>query len=140
MDWGKSIALFLGVFILLIVGLSFYLMSRPSDDYDPDYYQKGLNFEKDYIREQQVFIDGVAPRFAQKNNMLNIQFKTSCVGKIKFIRPSSGKLDTNFLINTGLGTRWSLNGDFLAKGNWQMILEWTKNRRSYLVHQEIYWH
>jgi len=147
MNWGKSIVLVLGLFMGMILSMAIYLMSRPSDDFDPNYYEKGIHFDQDYVRERQVFMDKVEPQIHQNQKTIQIHFQNPVAnpsggnisGKIWIIRPSTGKLDTNFSIFTGKGNEWNLKGDFLAKGNWQLVLEWTQNHHAYLYHKEIFW-
>lgn len=143
MHWGKSIVLVLALSMFMILSMGIYLMTRPTDNYDADYYQRGLNFDRDYIRERQVFLDKAEPQINQRLKTLQVHFKNPIDGKIKcrifIIRPSSGKMDTNFSIYKRKGSDWILNGNFLAKGNWQLILEWNQGQHDYLFHKEIFW-
>jgi hypothetical protein len=61
MNWGKATVLILIVFVLFIGGMSVYMFRSPKDDYDPQYYEDGINFDHDYNRETQVNKDHAQP-------------------------------------------------------------------------------
>ncbi len=64
MNWGKGIIAGMIIFVLFIAGMCIYMFTSPQDDFDQQYYEKGLTFNHDYDREQQVTKDHAEPLIA----------------------------------------------------------------------------
>jgi hypothetical protein len=74
MNWGKAVIIILLTFVLFISGLSYFMFRAPIDDYDHRYYEKGLTFDADYIREQQVSKDHAQPVIIVSADSLGFTF------------------------------------------------------------------
>jgi len=135
MNWGKGIILGMAIFVLFIVGLCVYMLASPADDFDHQYYEKGLNFDHDYAREQQVVKDHAQPLIQFTGEQLKITFSQSANGTVKFTRPSSSLSDRTFPITH---TELDIPLKSLATGEWQLTFEWTSNKKAYLFYQEVY--
>jgi hypothetical protein len=138
MNWGKGIIAVLALFILFISGMSIYMFMAPVDDYDHQYYEKGLTFNHDYDREKQVVKDHARPLIAIINHHINITFAQPVLGKIKFMRPSDNTLDKVFNLNSGVGKYVDLSLATIVGGEWQLEMEWESNHKAYLYHQEVF--
>jgi hypothetical protein len=137
MNWGKGIIAGMAMFMLFIIFMCVKMFALPADEYDHHYYEKGLNFNKDYAREKQVITDQAQPLIRINGKQISITFKSPATGSAKFIRPSSQALDKTFLINTELGKTASLLAPTLVKGRWHMVLEWQSNRKLYLYEKDV---
>jgi nitrogen fixation protein FixH len=138
MHWGKGIIVILAVFILFISGMSIYMFMAPADDYDHQYYEKGLAFNHDYDREAQVVKDHARPLIVLVGHLVRLTFAQPVKGKIKFMRPDDNTLDKAFNLNSGTGNEVELATDKFTPGQWQLELQWQSNHKDYLYHQEVY--
>jgi len=138
MNWGKGIVTGMVIFMLFILSMCVYMFTMPADEYDHQYYEKGLGFNKDYNREQQVATDHAQPIIKLDGRTLQIKFVAPASGTVRFVRPSSQSMDVSFPINTGAGIDVSIPVSSLKTGQWQMVFEWNSNNKEYLYQQENY--
>jgi hypothetical protein len=135
MNWGKGIVIGLAAFVVFIIGLCVYMVASPTDDIDHQYYEKGLNFDHDYEREQQVVKDNAQPLIQFSNDQLKLIFSQSAKGTVKFMRPSSTLSDKVYPVNN---TELDIPLKSLARGEWQLTFEWKSNKKAYLFNHEVY--
>lgn len=126
----------MALFMLFILSLCFKMFQAPADEYDHQYYEKGLGYDKDYKREKQVLTDKAQPSIEQTDGQLLILFKDTATGKARFIRPSSKAQDKTVDLNGGRTADIPLN--HFDKGRWTLVLEWKSNDKDYLYQKEIY--
>ena len=138
MNWGKGIVAILAIFVAFIVILCIYMVSSPTDDFDHQYYEKGLNFNHDYNRELQVTKDHAQPSIQVGDNLIRFIFTQPVKGTIVALRPSSNAADKSLALNSGSGTEVDIPIEHFATGRWQLEFEWVSNNKAYLYHQEIY--
>lgn len=138
MNWGKGIILGMLLFMGFIISMAVYMLNMPTDDYDHQYYEKGLNYNKDYAKEMQVVTDNARPVFKQLNHQITIQFTQPAVGTVRFINPLGKSKDVLFKLDTGTGTGAALPLNILAGGRWAVRMEWSSgNNKQYLFQQDI---
>jgi hypothetical protein len=135
MNWGKGIVGGMIVFMLFIIGMCVYMFMAPADDYDHQYYEKGLSFNHDYDREQQVSKDHAQPQIRMHSDSITFLFSQPVSGVVKFQRPSSTAMDKAFKLD-GKQTTCSLAA--IKSGQWQLVFDWTSNSKAYLYQHEIY--
>ncbi len=136
MNWGKGIVFGMAAFVIFIVGMCIYMVSSPTDSFDHEYYEKGLDFDHDYNREQQVVKDHAQPSILQVGDTkMEFTFAEPAKGTIKFMRPSSASSDKIYEINSA---KADIPLASLAAGEWQLVFEWTSNKKAYLYQKEIY--
>jgi hypothetical protein len=138
MNWGKGIIAGMAAFMLFILSMCIYMFNAPADDYDHQYYEKGLSFNKDHSREEQVTKDHAEPVITQDNARLTIAFTQPVTGKVNFMRPSDKAMDRSFKLNSGAGKSAEIDLQGIAKGPWQLTFEWESNHKAYLYHKEVY--
>ncbi|QQL50249.1 FixH family protein [Mucilaginibacter ginkgonis] len=137
MNWGKGIILGMGLFMLFILVLCFKMFRLPVDEYDHHYYEKGLNFNKDYDKEKQVTLDNAQPWISLSGTNLQLKFKDEANGTAKLVRPASATLDRLFIVNTDKKGLIDLPLTNLVKGRWRVVLEWKSNHKNYLYEKEV---
>jgi hypothetical protein len=138
MNWGKGIIAGMVVFMLFILSMCIYMFTVPVDDYDHQYYEKGMSFNHDHDREEQVIKDHAEPVITQTGEQLRFVFAEPMSGKISFMRPSDKTQDRLFkLDNTGKNSV-DINLQGMAKGPWQLTLEWESGHKAYLYHKEVF--
>jgi hypothetical protein len=138
MNWGKGIVAVLAIFVAFIVILCVYMVASPTDDFDHQYYEKGLNFNHDYNRELQVTKDHAQPLIQVGDKLIRFIFTRPVKGTIKFMRPSSNAPDKVYPLNSDNGKEVDIPIEPFAAGRWQLEFEWVSNNNAYLYHQEIY--
>jgi hypothetical protein len=138
MNWGKGIIAGMAAFMLFILSMCIYMFNAPVDDYDHQYYEKGLSFNKDHDREEQVNKDHAEPTISQNNNKLTIAFSEPVIGKVSFMRPSDKALDRSFNLNSGDAKSAEIDLQGVAKGPWQLTFDWKSGHKAYLYHKEVY--
>jgi len=137
MNWGKGIITGMIVFMLFILSMCIYMFRMPTDEYDHQYYEKGLNFDQDFNKESQVAKDHAKPIITIGGEYCKVLFIQPAKGSIRFIRPSSQAMDKLQAINTGIEKHVAIPIASLVRGRWQIILEWQSQGKSYLYQQEI---
>jgi len=125
-------------FMLFIIGMSIYMFNAPADEYDHRYYEKGLSFNKDYNREQQVVKDHAQPQIKQQNGEVTLLFSQPLTGTVKFVRPSDKVQDKVFNLNSGAGRQVNIPLNNIARGRWQLVIAWKSNSRDYLYNQVLF--
>ncbi|MCJ8208962.1 FixH family protein [Mucilaginibacter sp. RS28] len=137
MNWGKGIVLGMSAFILFIASLAGYMLTQP-DDYDKQYYEKGLAFDKDYAKEKQVNTDKAKPVVRIAGNQLEATFVKAASGTVKFLRPSDRRLDQSFSLKTDANDVVTFPVAKFTTGQWQLVFEWTSGGKQYLYKQEVF--
>ncbi|HTE00114.1 MAG TPA: FixH family protein [Mucilaginibacter sp.] len=138
MNWGKGIVTGMIIFMLFISGMVVFMFLSPTDDYDHQYYEKGLGFDHDYDREKQVVKDHAQPLIRITDDSIKFTFPHPVKGTIKFERPSNNTLDKVYQLNSGGSNEVDISIDPLASGKWKLVFDWKSNNKAYLYQQEIY--
>ena len=137
-NWGKGLFIGMSIFMLFIITLVVMIFRQDTDSYDPSYYEKGLDFNKEYTRGQQVFTDGVKPTIKLSDAVLNIGFTAQVKGRLLFQRPSDEKMDKSLAFQSDASGQVEIPLAQFARGRWQLTFEWSNNSKQYLYHQEIF--
>lgn len=140
MNWGTKLVIALGLFMSFIIVLSMKMIFSDKDDLvEKDYYQKGLNYDAEYAKVQNVRTDGAEPVVAiGLNKQLDIAFKRPSKGVAKFAHSSNRELDRAFQINSDTGKVVKLKLKDMASGYWHLELDWNSDTSSYIYKKKIY--
>src|SRR5471030_729971 len=117
MNWGKGIILGMSIFVLFILSMCIYMFMMPVDEYDHQYYEKGLNFDKDFDKEKQVVTDKAQPTINVDGRLVTVNFVATAAGTIRFLRPSSEALDKIVEFDGNKTREVSLKN--MAHGRWK---------------------
>lgn len=126
----------MGSFMLFIVVLVFMMFRQPADNFDPQYYEHGLNFDSEYAKERNVITDAVQPVIKIQQGICSIDFTGEAKGKAVFSRPSDTKMDHTFALENI--RQLEIPSQKLAHGKWRVVINWKLGSRQYLYKQEIY--
>jgi len=138
MNWGKGIITGMIIFMLFIICMGVYMFTVPTDDYDHQYYEKGLAFNADFAKEKQVTTDNAKPVLSVDKQVIAFTFIAPASGVLKFARPSDKRLDRQYKFNTTGTGHFTLSRADIPSGEWGVIIDWTSNNRSYLYQQKLY--
>ncbi len=137
MNWGTKLVIGMALFMSFIITLAVLMIRSDSDDLvDTNYYEKGIEYDKDYVRKNQLIKDKAEPEISV-NDQLTIIFKSPAMGSIRFIHPSDKTKDSTMNINSGTGLQVDFPLDGLRKGHWKIYLEWESNGKSYIFEKNI---
>ncbi len=137
MNWGKGIIAGMIVFMLFIIAMGIYMFTVPTDDYDHQYYEKGLSFNNDFNKERQVSIDNAQPVIIANKKAISLTFTVPAKGKVKFVRPSDNRQDREYDFNTS-DKVFTLSRKDIPDGEWQVVINWQSNDKAYLYQQKFY--
>ncbi|MBD3750690.1 MAG: FixH family protein [Sphingobacteriales bacterium] len=135
MNWGKGIIIVLIIFIGFISVLAFLMMRSTDDNFDKDYYEKGLAYTDEYNQRQQVIDDHAQPHLILATNELIIQFKGAESGIITIKRPSNSNLDQQIHF---IGKKVLVPLNDLKKGDWLVVMKWKNKSKNYWFEKEIF--
>lgn len=137
MNWGTKLVIGMGLFMAFIITLVVFMMRSGSDDLvDKNYYQKGIEYDKDYTRKNQVQQDQAEPEFSVGDS-LKITFKDPAIGSIRFLHPSDNENDHTLSMETNKNNEFVLPLNETSKGHWKLILEWKSGGKDYLFEKNI---
>lgn len=139
MNWGLKIVIGLATFIVFIVSMGIYMVSKDTDSLvDNDYYEKSLSYDEVYIKKQNLVNDHAKPVVKVKTDTLLITFKQgNNKGKLNFKRPSNGKLDKSVLFETKTDTYLLPIDDFLS-GSWSLEIDWVGDGKAYISNHPVF--
>lgn len=129
----------MAVFIVFIIGLGVIMLLSNTDALvETDYYEKGIGYDIDYRKKEQVAADHAQPdiRINEKNIILT--FVNPASGNIKFLRPDNKLLDKNIQLKSGVGNSVVLPVTNFVRGRWRIMLNWNSLGRDYLYEKEIF--
>lgn len=138
MNWGVKLIIGMLCFMSFIIVLAVKMMNSKSDALvDTDYYEKGLAYDDDYKRKEQVKKDDAAPEISMTKAYLLLSFKDKAEGEIKLVRTADKRLDKKVSMHTDSlnAVKISLKG--IEKGHWRLIITWRTDGKAYLNEQEI---
>ncbi|RYZ93582.1 MAG: nitrogen fixation protein FixH [Sphingobacteriaceae bacterium] len=138
MNWGKGLIIGMGIFMLFIVAMVISMFNQPVDDYDKQYYEKGLAYDSTYNKEKQVITDNAKPVLSIAGNNLKVVFAAPAKVQLHFNRPSDRKMDVIFTMETNKDNSINIPLNGLATGQWQVTIDWESNKKQYLYKQEIF--
>lgn len=127
----------MALFMSFIITLAVLMIRSDSDDLvDTNYYQKGIEYDKDYVRKTQLIEDKAEPNISI-NGQMTIIFKSPAMGSIRFLHPSDNTKDRIMNINSGGGNQVVFPLESFRRGHWKVSLEWKSNGKSYLYDKNI---
>lgn len=137
MNWGKGIITGMILFMLFILAMCFYMFAAPTDDYDHQYYEKGLTYNQYYNKEMQVIKDHAQPIIKISGDYIFIKFKNPAAGTLNIQRPSNNSLDKTYRFDSGESSEVHICIKSITKGRWQLIFDWQSNQKAYTYQQVI---
>ncbi|WP_017257725.1 FixH family protein [Pedobacter arcticus] len=135
MNWGKGLVIGLASFMIFITVLVVLMFRTAEDNFDKDYYERGLAYDIDYNQMQQVIADKVQPIVKQTQNYVTINFAVADSGSVNFKRPSDSKKDQLFSFNQ---KDLQFTKDDFEKGEWRIEIRWTAGDKKYLYQTNLF--
>ncbi|WP_432713395.1 FixH family protein [Pedobacter sp.] len=138
MNWGTKLIIGMLTFMTFI-GVLATLMITSTDDalVDNDYYEKGINYNKDYDKKENVKTDKAAPAVSIVNNQLVLTFSQAAEGSVKLIRTANKKMDQQLVLKTDTAHQFQIPLADKAHGLWKLEVEWSSLDKTYLYDKEV---
>jgi len=140
MNWGTKIVLGMAAFMLFIISMVVYMFKTHGNDalVEDDYYEKGINYDKEYEAKSNTLNDDAAPVIKLSKSQLILQLKDVADYQLTLMRPSEAKKDVSSKGKTiGDANLIIIDATHLDKGLWSLKLEWRSNGKDYLFVKEI---
>lgn len=140
MNWGTKLVLGMAVFMLFIIGMVVYMFKQHGNDalVEDDYYEKGINYDKEYDAKTNALNDGATPEIKQSQSQLIIKLKDAADYQLTLMRPSAKEKDVKSSGKTiGDENLIIVNLGNLDKGLWFLRLEWQANGKDYLFTKDV---
>ena len=144
-NWGTSIVIAFALFIAFI--MYFIVKVQSNSKYDnelvvEEYYKHDAHFSDELAKFQNTEDLKQKPSILTTADSIKIVFPKAIFpqaieGKVSLYRPSAKRLDFECPFKLSGSTLLIPKRDF-AGGNWDMILAWTYNGKSYLIKQKLY--
>ena len=134
MNWGKGIAIGIGLFMAFILALAIYMMGQTPELEEKNYYEKDLRYQQEMeakknasslARPAQVTYDSLA-----KTVVVALQLPEAVKGTIAFSRPSDASQDISLPLMPQDGKQVVPVGH-LSAGLWRMQLNWETAGKQY---------
>ena len=136
-NWGTGITIGMGTFMLFIIVMAVQMFRQSSDDYDHQYYEKGLAFDSVYNQEKQVVTDRVQPILRIEHEMLYIDFTAPAEGNVDFERLADERLNRSVPFKADADNKISIPLGEFRKGRWDLRFEWKNNGKKYQYRKQI---
>ena len=138
MNWGTKLMIGMGLFMAFIITLATLMIRSKSDDLvDSNYYERGINYNKDYDKKEQVRKDHAEPGLIISNRAITLTFMKPAQGTVRMMRPADKRMDRTAPFQTDKHQQLEIPLKNFAKGSWKVELEWQSEGKFYLYDKEV---
>lgn len=128
----------MGIFMSFIIVLAVLMINSKNDDLvDSDYYEKGINYNDEYTRKENVKRQQATPVIELNDDQLIITFSKDAQGTLRLIRTADVNLDRKQVLKTDSLHQVRLPIAGLASGLWKVHLDWNSEGLDYLYEKEV---
>ncbi len=134
LDWGQSIAIFYGLFMVIMISMVIMASRNQADLVQDNYYQKDLEYESFRKRRQNAAVlpDQVAIEVSKQQ--LQVRFPENMhgiKGTLTLYRPSDRSLDRELPIDISEGNTMVIDIKKLPGGLWRIMIDWEQAGKEY---------
>lgn len=134
MNWGTKIAISLGSFILLIVGMGIYMITQNSEKPVENYYEKDLKHEQTIAARRNALHNEPSVNYDTEKQQIVIRFPDTTgieQGTIYVERPADASQDFSFALQLNHAQQQIIPTQSLLKGLWQVRITWQQKQQQY---------
>ncbi len=138
MNWGKGLAIAMGMFIIFIMTMVVKMMSTNTDLVEDDYYKKDVAYQNEINALKRANHLEEKINIKQTEQHIVVEIPSSIHAEnvtIKFRRINNAKQDK--IINIEEMTSL-INKDNLEKGRYNLVIEYEIDNQQYLQKESIY--
>lgn len=123
-SWGYKITFLYCSFAGMIIFMVYMSMQQSIELVSDNYYEKTLHYEEQIERMKNSNLPQNKIRFTQDKEKFEITFPEQkyVSGEVKFFKPDNSRLD--FAIHIDKKNKLSYDTSKLAKGKWQLQINW----------------
>lgn len=138
MNWGTKLVIGMALFMGFIIFLGIKMI-RSKDDalVDNDYYEKGVHYDEDYRKKENVKKEHAEPLMTTTEGQLELIFKKPAEGSLLLIRTADKKLDRELRLKTGEKNQFLVPLRQMASGLWKVRINWASEGKYYLYEKEV---
>ena len=141
LNWGSGIAIFYGLFVLVMVGAVIKASQLGVDLVQEKYYDADIAYEEFRQKRENAKALESQPQVQvlNRSETLVLDFKGLWVdvkGTVRLYRPSDKYADLTFPLRLEDKTM-SLSTEKLKKGRWKVILDWKGDGEPYYMETDI---
>lgn len=130
MNWGKSIALAMAVFVLFIVGLGVYMASNSDSLFEKDYYEKGENHTA--VMNAEAVGKDVTVKYANGNLIVELP-KPGTVQTVVIKNMANANLDQKLSnVENQTKTKFTIRLDSISTGQWYASVSGQMDSKAYI--------
>jgi hypothetical protein len=139
MNWGTKIVIGMALFMTFILAMAVKMVIDGGQDdlVEKDYYEKGLDYDKEYDLQTVALTDSVIPQFTTSQEGLLILFKAPVQYTLGCRRASDSKLDRVYQGESDSENQVFISRTDLKSGPWNLHLKFTVKGKEYVVAREI---
>lgn len=135
-DWGTGIFIVIVIFLIVSIGTTLFFMNQKVDLVASDYYNKGIEHQKqiDRINRTNDLNDIVSIDLFNDHILLTFPVDSSeskFEGSIKFYRPSDSNKDFSLPVTLNDDGKQIIPTKSLLVGYWKVIVEWSQGSEEY---------
>jgi hypothetical protein len=135
-NWGTGILISIIVFMVITIGTVVFLMNQDVDLVARDYYDKGIQHQKQIDRLNRTNSLGDEIQIIPADGFIRLSFPKSFVnrsfeGNVKFYRPSDSKKDFAVALSIDTSAQQLISTKDMDRGYWKVKLNWTRDSVEY---------
>jgi nitrogen fixation protein FixH len=142
--WGIGIFALYGGFVLFILGLVAFASYQRFDLVDPDYYQRGLEYEQqiDKLNRTAGPDNQTTITYRRTDATILLTFSArfpaeAITGTATLYRPSNSSWDQVIPLHVDADHMQAIPAEKLAKGRWRIKIDWKAGDSSYFTEDII---
>ena len=140
-NWGTSIAIFYGSFMVLMIGMVIVSRTHDVNLVTPDYYQKELDYQSeiDAMQNTQNLKEKIKIDYDGQQITIDLaKFDQSVKGDVVLFRPSDHKLDKTLALAISEDSKMVIPTQGLKSGVWIVKLAWKSEGKSYQYKDSVF--
>ncbi len=140
--WGFGIWLLYISFVMFVLGCIAFVAFRRYDLVEPDYYEKGLEYQKQLGKIQPTAADSPVISYDEITHILTLFFPQERAasidsGSILFFRPSDAQQDFQVNISLDNNNQQRIYDNRLIKGFWRLKINWHSADKNYYYEEVL---
>jgi hypothetical protein len=141
--WGKGVWILYGGFVLFILGCVAVVAVQHIDLVESDYYEKGLDYQKQIKRIEMGSNEAPSVGTTLGNKGITINFNPEYIsrdfkGKVLLFRPSDARLDFEIPLKLDSLGYQDIRDSRLQKGYWRVKISWQADGDSYYSEHQVF--
>lgn len=140
LDWGKKITILYSAFVLFIIFMVYKASSFTVHLVTEDYYQEELAYQEhiEQLKNSNALKRPLQIDYQPRASVININYPmTGVQGKVKLYRPSNGRLDKDFEVETDEQNQQAISTAGLLSGLWKVQVKWQGDGQQFFSEQNV---